>query len=189
MIVKSKIMLARFPGNFQEHPKSSNYLRKIFGQMRPIEQLGRSESDVGCTETWRCAHEDFSEVVLWDFTDTPIDMVRNRCVDEALQMGCDYILMIDSDMWPDQPRPGAQPFWDVAWGFLRRRQRPAKSILTCTTPQGQARQSKSMEYGRCDSEWCSIGADAIRSECFCKRRQFGRCPLFLGRIRHQRVNM
>ncbi len=123
--MKSKLMLARFPGMYQEHPKSSNYIRKVFGNLHPTKLLRASESDNSTMETWSVGHSDISEVVLWDLTETPIDMARNRCVAEAKKEGCDYILMIDADMAPDQPRKGAKPFWDVAWPFLFRRAAPA----------------------------------------------------------------
>lgn len=118
-------MLARFPGMYQEHPKSSNYIRRVFGSLKPIEMIYKAEADNSTMEKWRTAHEDFSEVVLWDFSDTPIDMVRNRCIEEAQLEDCDYVLMIDADMAPDQPRPLCKPFWETAWGFLRRRQAPS----------------------------------------------------------------
>lgn len=122
--MKSKVMLARFPGMFQEHPKSSNWVRQTFGKMRPIEMLDRLESDNQTIETWRTAHAEIGEVVLWDLTETPIDMARNRCIIEAQEMRCDYVLMIDADMAPDEPRRGAKPFWDTAWTWIRQQRVP-----------------------------------------------------------------
>ena len=122
--MKSKVMLARFPGMYQEHPKSSNWVRQTFGKMRPIEMLDRLESDNQTIETWRTAHAEIGEVVLWDLTETPIDMARNRCIKEAQERGCDYVLMIDADMAPDEDRPGAKPFWDTAWAWIRHQRAP-----------------------------------------------------------------
>ena len=57
-------------------------------------------------------------------SDTPITMVRNLAVREALQGRFDYTLMIDSDMSPDYEVGkvgGARPFWDTAWEFMMNR--------------------------------------------------------------------
>lgn len=117
-------MLARFPGMFQEHPKSSNWMRRTFGKLKPRAMTGYREADNGTVEHWNCDHPDISEVVLWDLTETPIDMARNRCIVEAQEMGCDYVLMIDADMAPDEMRPGWQPFWESSWEWIRRQRVP-----------------------------------------------------------------
>jgi hypothetical protein len=124
--MKSKLMLARFPGMYQEHPKSSNWIRQTFGKLRPIEILERRESDNQTMETWRTAHAEIGEVVLWDLTETPIDMARNRCIVEAQEAGCDYVLMIDADMAPDEPRRGGKPFWDTAWAWIQEQKRKGR---------------------------------------------------------------
>ena len=100
------VRLARFPGNQQEHPKSSNYY-------------------IGLQETLLMDPR-IGSVSFWDLSDTPITMTRNRCVREALEQGVDYLLMIDSDMSPDA-EPGGKPFWDQAWNFLMERREAEES--------------------------------------------------------------
>jgi hypothetical protein len=62
-----------------------------------------------------------SDVVYEDRADTPIPMVRNRTVMRARELGCDLVLMLDSDMKPDVELgrdPDAKPFWDTSFNFL-----------------------------------------------------------------------
>lgn len=60
---------------------------------------------------------------------TPIPMLRNKALFESKQMGCDFAIMIDSDMRPDPEHPDvpqilkyrhAKPFLDEAWPFMLR---------------------------------------------------------------------
>jgi hypothetical protein len=100
---KPRLMIARFPGNNQEHPASSGWVMDLCG---------------------RLAREGEVDVVPFRRSDTPITMVRNLAVKQALDQECDYILMIDADMHPDLEvgrSLWARPFWDVAWPFLRNR--------------------------------------------------------------------
>ncbi len=60
-------------------------------------------------------------VGLPPYSDTPITMLRNRSVLDARSKGCHYLLMIDSDMDPDTPYEGSEPFWPVAWEFMMNR--------------------------------------------------------------------
>lgn len=101
-----KLMVARFPGQNQEHPRSSGYLMKLWA--------------------WLEKQADISNVIPFCLSDTPITMSRNRCVKLALGMGVDYILMIDSDMHPDL-YPSAPEFFPEAWKFMmsRRKQEAA----------------------------------------------------------------
>ena len=89
-------MIARFPGNNQEHPASSQYVIDLVPELMKDDRIS-----------------DFDH---WYKSDTPITMVRNGCVFEAKQRKIDYILMIDSDMSPDSV-PGAPKFWQTAWEF------------------------------------------------------------------------
>jgi hypothetical protein len=91
------VMVARFPGNNQEHPDSSGY---VIGLMETLLNDDR-----------------VSRILPFRISDTPITMCRNKCVKDALAQGADYVLMIDSDMKPDV-MPGAPPFWDTAWNFM-----------------------------------------------------------------------
>lgn len=100
-----KVMLARFPGDFKEHPESSNYILKTYKK---------------CLEDPR-----IEEVLNWHRSDTPITMTRNLCLEHAQQLGMDFVLMIDNDMKPDQDNPGCKPFWDSAFDFCFDRKSPA----------------------------------------------------------------
>lgn len=92
-----KLMVARFPGQNQEHPRSSGYLMKLW--------------------PWLEKQADISNVIPFCLSDTPITMSRNQCVKLALSLGVDYILMIDSDMHPDL-YPHAPEFFPEAWKFM-----------------------------------------------------------------------
>jgi hypothetical protein len=95
------VRFARFPGGQSEHPAASQWI----------------------IDTSRAAGSDrrIRQVSHWWISDTPIPMLRNRCVREALEDGVDYLVMIDRDMAPDLPRPGSRPFWDSSWEWLMRR--------------------------------------------------------------------
>lgn len=99
---KFNLMIARFPGQNQEHPDSAGYVMELMGNLAHDERL--------------------DTVHLWHISDTPITMGRNRCVKEALARGIDYLLMIDSDMSPDC-EPGAPQFWGTAWEFMIERRK------------------------------------------------------------------
>jgi hypothetical protein len=96
-----KVMFARFPGGNSEHPASSSWLMSTLLTAAADPRIGREN------------------MVQFTRSDTPITMVRNLCVKEALSQGVDYLLMIDSDMQPDLP--GEQPFWATAWEFMMQR--------------------------------------------------------------------
>lgn len=61
-----------------------------------------------------------SGVKIWNLADTPITMTRNRSVLMAREYGCDVLVMIDSDMWPDlySGQPDAKPFFHSSFDFL-----------------------------------------------------------------------
>lgn len=101
-----RVMLARFPGNNQEHPDSSGYLMKILPSILRDNRI--------------------DEVVPFRKAGTPIPVVRNHCVQEAIGKECDYILMIDNDMSPDC-EPDGYPFWPTAWEFMMRRRKRESS--------------------------------------------------------------
>jgi len=107
-----RVMLARFPGNNQEHPDSPGYYLRILPQLLEDERI--------------------AAVVPFRRSDTPIPMVRNLCVREAIAEHCDYILMIDADMNPDC-EPDGLPFWETAWEFLMDRRR-REFVYACDNP-------------------------------------------------------
>lgn len=106
---KYKIMLAKFPGDEREHPDSSGFITKVYHQLMGEPRV--------------------SNVTPYRKSDTPITMSRNHAVKTAMDMGIDYLLMIDSDVGPDYLvgyDPTAKPFWDSSWKFLMdRRDREA----------------------------------------------------------------
>jgi len=92
-----------------------------------------SGNSTGTSLTWPTAHwlintmvrlrteEKFKsrihDVIVNSYADTPICMTRNLAVKDAQTLGCDLLLMIDSDMHPDVHlgEPGAVPFFDAAF--------------------------------------------------------------------------
>jgi hypothetical protein len=100
--MKYKLALCRFPGSGWENSDLTTWLMVNFHKMKCDERI---EGILDVTEA----------------NDTPIPMLRNRAVKQALAAGCDYILMVDADMIPDYlvgQDPHARPFWDEAWEFM-----------------------------------------------------------------------
>jgi hypothetical protein len=113
-----KVGFAQFPGNSSTRPEPPDWV------MRTV---------------LKCKKDKRIQDAIWTFNegDTPITMVRNKCVFEAIRDGVDYLLMIDSDMDPDYLvgyDPHSRPFWDVAWEFMvDRRKREKKEGLPYAT--------------------------------------------------------
>jgi hypothetical protein len=59
-----------------------------------------------------------ANVKIWNLSDTPITMTRNRAVLMARDYGCDVLVMVDSDMKPDMYMPDAKPFFQSSFDFL-----------------------------------------------------------------------
>lgn len=95
-----KVMIAQFPGNNVTHPDVSDWVAETLVKMRLDPRIGAGNA------------------FLWRKADTPITMSRNRCLLAAERAGIDYVVMIDNDMNPDLPLPGAKPFWDTAWEWV-----------------------------------------------------------------------
>jgi hypothetical protein len=56
-------------------------------------------------------------------SDTPATLSRNRLLNTAVDQGYDFLVFIDSDMYPDveiaeSKDPTAKPFWDSSWEFV-----------------------------------------------------------------------
>jgi hypothetical protein len=102
------LAVLRFPGNNAEHPASSGWV-------------------IAHMEKW-LNDPRISRVIPLRRSDTPITMVRNLLVKEALDKGADYILMIDSDMQPDC-EPDGKPFWDTSWEFMMERRAKEEAWL------------------------------------------------------------
>jgi len=59
---------------------------------------------------------------IWQESDTPITMLRNKCLVEAEEHGYDFVLMLDSDNLPDlylgcPTMPNVKPFWQSSFDF------------------------------------------------------------------------
>lgn len=117
--MKFNVHIAQFPGNNSTHPDVGRWLIKTAIKMKADPRIGR----IG----------DFCKA------DTPIPMLRNLAIVDALEGGYDYCLMIDSDMSPDylvgQSRH-ARPFWDVAWEFMMNRRCVEQAMRSCMTAGG-----------------------------------------------------
>jgi hypothetical protein len=58
------------------------------------------------------------------FDDYPITMMRNRVCKYAREQGYDVVVMVDNDICPDLPVPGAKPFWDTTLEFASKERAP-----------------------------------------------------------------
>ena len=93
-----RVAICRFPGGGSEVHQVGTWLMMLYHAMQTDPRI--------------------SEVVSIVLDDTPITMTRNRAVKQALAAKCDYILMIDSDMCPDNLYgidPSAKRFWPTEY--------------------------------------------------------------------------
>ena len=117
MTASYSVHVCQFPGNNVTHPDASDWIASTLVKMKSDPRISR--------------------VGRWKKSDTPITMVRNDAVKEALALGADYILMIDSDMGPDYlvgVDSYARPFWDVAWEFMMNRRKDEVADLAGGEP-------------------------------------------------------
>ncbi len=96
-----KVALAQFPGGGVSRIETNAWV------VRAVREMDKDDR--------------ISEVVSLTYADTPITMLRNRAVLDARAAGCQYLLMLDSDMSPDVPCAGCSPFWATAWQFMMER--------------------------------------------------------------------
>lgn len=117
---KHSLMLARFPGGWsniqQEHPDTTDWMMETFWKAK--------------------CRPDIGDVYTWAKGDTPVTMIRNRCIETALSLKVDLLLIIDSDMKPDaywhlnKNKKGidlnAKPFFESSLDFMigRRHREP-----------------------------------------------------------------
>lgn len=127
MSEKARLMLARFPGGSSEHPASSEYMMMTLVEAGANKIIKQRRHYGGAHVThYQTSHPDFDEVISWYMSDTPITMVRNKCLIDAQNLGVTHVLMIDSDMWPDEtPIKAEDRFWPSSWRFMRNREEPA----------------------------------------------------------------
>lgn len=100
------LMVARFPYGGAEEMETTDYLMKIAVELDRDKRF---------------------DVVNMRVADTPITMTRNRVFQRAIDLGMDYLLIIDSDMAPDIELghdPNAKPFLQTALDFALAHQGP-----------------------------------------------------------------
>lgn len=103
---KYSLMVARFPYGGTEEQETTDYLMKIAVELDRDKRF---------------------DVVNMRVADTPITMTRNRVFQRAIDLGMDYLLIIDSDMAPDielGTDPNAKPFLQTAIDFALSHQGP-----------------------------------------------------------------
>lgn len=116
---KYKLAICRFPGDGWEKQECTTWLMRTLVEMKNDPRIDGISDQVYC--------------------DTPITMTRNRAVLKSRLHGCDYILMIDSDMGPDylladgQPEPNTKPFWKTAWDFMMARREEEELERKCAS--------------------------------------------------------
>lgn len=97
------IMFARFPFQNSEAPSTTNWLIDTVAKLKSDPRIG--------------------DIHHREYDDTPITLSRNKCMKEATELKVDFLLMIDSDMWPDigftndYHIPGAKRFFPTAFEF------------------------------------------------------------------------
>ena len=103
---KKTLLIARFPGSGSERMETADWL------VETAYEMGRKSHP---------AHHWIKPLRPKRYTDTPIDMVRNRAVAEAKAAGVDYLVMVDSDMAIDYGvgvDPRAKPFLPTALDWM-----------------------------------------------------------------------
>lgn len=105
---KYRVLFCRFPGDFHENPDCTNWL----------------------VQTTLAAKADprIEAVGQWYRSDTPITMTRNLAIQRAREAQADIVVMVDSDMVPDDMLgldANAKPFWSTAFDFLVNHHGPA----------------------------------------------------------------
>ena len=87
---KYRIFIARFPGEFHENPDCTNWLVNTIVQAKQDPRI--------------------EKVMSWYRSDTPITMTRNMAIEVAREVKADFVVMVDSDMKPDDLLGVDDPF-------------------------------------------------------------------------------
>lgn len=106
---KYTVLVAQFPGNNSSHPRTNSWVARLFATLCMDPEIG--PENVG--DWWKAT--------------TPVTMARNQCMLFAEREKYDYVLMVDSDMAPDDAGDIGQnvkPFWDSTWEFMKNHQGP-----------------------------------------------------------------
>lgn len=106
----------------------------VFFAFFPYGGNGATSAEHPCLRAWfantllKCKRDPrIGNVFMEDLSDTPITMTRNRAVAQAKKVGADFLVMCDSDQYPDYELglgdPHARPFWDTSFDFAYERKR------------------------------------------------------------------
>lgn len=101
---KKTLLIARFPYGNQEVPSVGDWLVKTVSEAK--------------------AHPRIGSVKNIKLDDTPITMTRNMACRQAQLIGADYLLMVDSDMYPDLDCTGDKTFFLSSLEFMLRHEGP-----------------------------------------------------------------
>lgn len=99
------MFIARFPYGASEHPAGTDWLVQTVLEAKADPRIG--------------------DVFHRYKDDTPITMSRNRVLWEAREVGADLVLMVDNDIIPDLPYPGARPFFSSSLDFMLNHKGPS----------------------------------------------------------------
>jgi|SRR5579864_586365 len=117
-MAKYSIMFTRFPGDHQENPDCTDWFVRAMQQAKADPRV--------------------EKVMSWYISDTPITMGRNRAIEIAKSYKADFVVMVDSDMYPDMylgKDPNAKPFLPLAFDFLVKHQGPGMvAVPYCGPP-------------------------------------------------------
>jgi hypothetical protein len=117
-VAKYRVMFTRFPGDHQENPDCTDWFVRAMLQAKADPRV--------------------EKVMSWYISDTPITMGRNRAIEIARSHQADFVVMVDSDMFPDMyvgRDPKAKPFFPLAFDFLVNHQGPGMiAVPYCGPP-------------------------------------------------------
>jgi hypothetical protein len=102
---KHSVLICQFPYGGSTRQSVSDWMVRTVCQMKADPRIG--------------------EIRHTAIDDTPISMSRNRACRLAQKHGCELVLMVDNDMWPDLSLMGAVEFWGQALDFLLAHHGPA----------------------------------------------------------------
>lgn len=92
-----RVAFARFPYQNSECPDGTDWLVRTFVKASRDPRIRQAD--------------------LWRADDTPVTMTRNAILKKAMSVEVDYLVMLDSDVSPDD-EPDGRPFWDTTWDFM-----------------------------------------------------------------------
>jgi hypothetical protein len=102
------VMLARFPGSGMERTEIVDWIAQA--------------------QVWGHANERIGKILNWQHISgaLPVSAARNRSVRDAIDLGVDFLVMLDSDMAPDI---GSKPFLPTAFDFATERWQTVPTVI------------------------------------------------------------